>query len=59
MTELLHAFLELNSVLPFDHKEKFLEIQELVEDFNEQMSTNFDPINSTLEYLKHASKFQS
>jgi len=59
MKEVLHAFLEINSILPFHHKEKFIEIKELVEDFNEQMSTNYDPINSTLEYLNHAAKFQS
>jgi hypothetical protein len=59
MKDLLHSYLELNSVLPFYQKEKLTELQELVEQFNDEFNTNFDPINSALEYMSHASKFQS
>lgn len=59
MKDLLHAYLELNSVLPFYEKDKLLELQELVEQFNEEFNTNFDVVNASLEYMSHAAKFQS
>lgn len=57
MKNLLFSYLELNSVLPYDHKDKFLELQELIKDFNDQNGTNFDVISNSLEYMSYVYKY--
>lgn len=56
MKNLLFSYLELNGVLPYDHKDKSLELQELIKDFNDQNGTNFDVISNSLEYMSYVYK---
>lgn len=54
MNTLIFSYLELNSVLPFEHSEKLIELQELIAEFNSINGTNYDPVNKALEYMQHA-----
>jgi hypothetical protein len=59
MKDLLFAYIELNSVLDYTHTDKYVEVRELIIQFNQDMSTNFDPDNTTLEYLSYDHSFRS
>ena len=59
MQDLLFAFLDMNCVTPFDHRDFMLEVQELVNEFNLTMGTNLDPVQYSREYIAHAYKYSS
>lgn len=59
MKDLLFAYIELNSVLDYTHTDKYVEVRELIIQFNQDMSTNFDPGTTTLEYLSYDHSFRS
>lgn len=53
MQDLLFAYLDMNCVLPVDHRDGLREIHELINEFNLEMGSNLDPIHNGMEYLRH------